>query len=38
MNLVRFAGGAFTLVCGVFLFIFLRRDLRRDRRVLRGVG
>jgi protein SCO1/2 len=38
MNLIRFAGGAFTLVCGVFLFIFLRRDLRRDRRVLRGVG
>jgi uncharacterized membrane protein len=38
MNLVRFAGGAFTLICGVFLFIFLRRDLRRDRRVLRRVG
>jgi hypothetical protein len=28
----------FTLVCGVFLFIFLRRDLHRDRRVLRRVG
>jgi protein SCO1/2 len=38
MNLVRFAGGAFTLVCGGFLFIFLRRDLRRDRQVLRRVG
>jgi protein SCO1/2 len=32
MNLVRFAGATFTLVCGVFLFIFLRRDLRHDRR------
>jgi protein SCO1/2 len=38
MNLIRFAGAAFTLVCGVFLFIFLRRDLRRDRHVLRRVG
>ncbi len=38
MNLVRFAGAGFTLVCGVFLFIFLRRDLRRDRHVLRRVG
>ena len=32
MNLVRFAGAGFTLVCGVFLFIFLRRDVRNDRR------
>ena len=38
MNMVRFAGAAFTLICGVFLFIFLRRDLRRDRHVLRRVG
>jgi protein SCO1/2 len=38
MNLVRFAGASFTLVCGVFLFIFLRRDLRRDRHILRRVG
>jgi protein SCO1 len=38
MNLVRFAGAAFTLVCGVFLFIFLRRDLRNDRRILKRVG
>jgi hypothetical protein len=35
---VRFAGASFTLVCGVFLFIFLRRDLRRDRRILKRVG
>uniref|UniRef100_Q02BR0 Electron transport protein SCO1/SenC n=1 Tax=Solibacter usitatus (strain Ellin6076) TaxID=234267 RepID=Q02BR0_SOLUE len=34
MNLVRFAGATFTLVCGVFLFIFLRRDVRSDRRAL----
>jgi protein SCO1/2 len=32
MNMVRFAGASFTLVCGVFLFIFLRRDVRNDRR------
>ena len=38
INLVRFAGASFTLVCGVFLFIFLRRDVRRDRRTLRRVG
>src|SRR5450759_32846 len=38
MNLVRFAGASFTLVCGVFLFIFLRRDVRRDRRILKRVG
>jgi protein SCO1/2 len=38
MNIVRFAGATFTLVCGGFLFIFLRRDLRNDRRVLRRVG
>src|SRR5205085_2541865 len=34
MNLVRFAGAGFTLICGVFLFIFLRRDLRNDRRTV----
>jgi protein SCO1 len=34
MNLVRFAGASFTLICGVFLFIFLRRDLRNDRRTV----
>ena len=37
-NLVRFTGAAFTLVCGTFLFIFLRRDVRRDRRFLRRMG
>jgi protein SCO1/2 len=37
-NLVRFAGAAFTLVCGTFLFIVLRRDVRRDRRFLRRMG
>ncbi len=38
MNIVRFAGAAFTLVLGVFLFIFLRRDVRNDRRILKRVG
>ena len=38
MNMVRFAGAAFALVCGVFLFVFWRRDLRADRRMLRRVG
>src|SRR6266545_2991506 len=27
MNLVRFAGASFTVVCGVFLFMFLLRDI-----------
>ncbi len=31
MNIVRFAGGAFVLVCGAFLLIFLRRDLKTDK-------
>ena len=34
-NLVRFAGAAFTLVCGTFLVIFLRRDIRQDRHTLK---
>jgi protein SCO1/2 len=38
MNLVRFAGAGFALILGVFLFIFLRRDVRRDRHILRRVG
>jgi len=33
MNVVRVAGGAFTLIAGVFLAIVLRRDFRRDRRM-----
>jgi protein SCO1 len=36
MNLVRLAAASFTLVCGVFLFIFLRRDIRNDRRFTLG--
>jgi protein SCO1/2 len=36
MNIVRLAGGMFVLVCGVFLAIVLRRDVKRDRRSLRG--
>jgi protein SCO1 len=38
MNLVRFAGIAFALVCGGFLIAVWRRDLRADRRVLKGLG
>ena len=38
MNLVRFAGAGFTLICGTFLVIFLRRDIRRDRKTLGRVG
>jgi hypothetical protein len=33
--LVRFAGAAFTLVCGTFLVTFLRRDIRQDRHTLK---
>jgi protein SCO1/2 len=33
MNMVRFAGAAFSLVGGVFLFIMLRRDVRAGKRV-----
>ncbi len=32
INMMRFAGGAFVLVCGTFLLIALRRDRRADRR------
>jgi protein SCO1/2 len=38
MNLVRFAGASFVLICGTFLVIVLRRDFREDRRALRRVG
>ena len=32
MNILRAAGAGFTLVCGAFLLIALRRDVRRSRR------
>jgi len=38
MNLVRLAAASFALICGVFLVIVWRRDLRADRRVLRRAG
>ena len=38
MSIVRFAGASFTLICGAFLVIVLRRDIRRDRQTLRRVG
>src|ERR1039458_10660445 len=31
MNMVRFAGATFVLICGTFLFVAWRRDWRRDR-------
>jgi protein SCO1/2 len=36
MNMVRFAGAAFTLVGGTFLLIMFRRDFRRDKKSLNG--
>ena len=36
MNLVRFAGAAFSLVGGLFVFIMLRRDVRAGKRVRNG--
>jgi protein SCO1/2 len=38
MNLVRFAGAAFVLVCGTFLLFVLRRDFKADRHSLRRTG
>jgi len=38
MNIVRGAGAGFVLICGAFLAIFLRRDLKHDRNSLRRVG
>jgi protein SCO1/2 len=35
MNMIRFGGAIFVLICGTFLFFAWRRDWRRDRRVLR---
>jgi len=34
MNMVRFAGSTFVLICGTFLFVAWRRDWRLDRRFL----
>lgn len=38
MNMIRFAGGTFALIGGVFLLIVFRRDFRADRRNLRRLG
>jgi protein SCO1/2 len=35
MNMVRFAGGTFVLICGTFLLFAWRSDWRKDRRTLR---
>jgi len=36
MNMVRFAGAAFTLIGGTFLLIMFRRDFRKDKKSLNG--
>ncbi|HEY2013881.1 MAG TPA: SCO family protein [Bryobacteraceae bacterium] len=38
MNMVRFAGAAFVLICGTFLLIVFRRDFRHDKHALRQAG
>ena len=38
MNMVRFAGAGFAVICGAFLFIVWRRDMRADRRIFRRAG
>jgi protein SCO1 len=37
MSAIRFAGALFVMISGAFLFIFLRRDIRRDRRTAGGL-
>src|SRR5579862_277451 len=37
INMMRFAGATFVLICGTFLFAAWRRDWRRDRQALRRV-
>ena len=37
MSLVRFGGALFAAIGGIFLFIVLRRDFRRDRRAVGGL-
>jgi len=38
MNLVRFAGAAFVLVCGTFLLIVFRREFKAGKQNLRRAG
>jgi protein SCO1/2 len=38
MNMIRFAGAAFTLIGGTFLLIMFRRDFRRDKKSLAEAG
>jgi len=37
MNMVRFGGSLFVLICGTFLFFAWRRDWRKDRRLVTHV-
>ena len=38
MNMVRFAGAGFVLICGAFLFVAFRRDARDGKYHLRRAG
>lgn len=38
MNMVRFAGAGFVVICGAFLIVMFRRDFRADKHTLRRVG
>lgn len=38
MNIVRFAGATFTLICGTFLLIAWRKDYRAHRNLKRSAG
>jgi protein SCO1/2 len=38
LNIVRFAGGAFVLVCGTFLLIVFRREFKGDKQHMRRAG
>jgi protein SCO1 len=38
MNMVRFGGAAFVLICSTFLLVAWRRDWHKDRQVLRRTG
>ena len=38
MNMVRFAGAAFVVVCGMFLLVVFRRDFKHDKQQMRRAG
>jgi protein SCO1/2 len=38
INMIRFAGAGFVLLCGTFLLIAFRRDFRADRQSVKRAG